>query len=167
MDRQECTWQYLASEIGSLIPKNQGKVVFGLHTLSLIDFCKIYQFKGLEPKNKGHTNFYECCDSDLTKKYIQAIYLYIPWSFPTKCMKIWRQRYADLYQIGGALREYQNLRKRKCNIYFFKFFQSVKRSKTHIFFLFLRFFMSQLDQYLNGRHSLLINQRLYYWTKFD
>ena len=23
---------------------------------------------GLEPKNKGHTNFYECCD--LTKKYI-------------------------------------------------------------------------------------------------
>ena len=27
----------------------------------------IYQLKGLKPKNKGRTNFYECCD--LTKKY--------------------------------------------------------------------------------------------------
>ena len=26
----------------------------------------IFQLKGLKPKNKGHTNFYECCD--LTKK---------------------------------------------------------------------------------------------------
>ena len=33
----------------------------------LID-SKIYRLKGLEPKNKGRTNFYECCD--LTKKYI-------------------------------------------------------------------------------------------------
>ena len=30
------------------------------------DFSKIYLLKGLKPKNKGHTNFYECCD--LTKK---------------------------------------------------------------------------------------------------
>ena len=30
------------------------------------DFTKVYQLKGLKPKNKGHTNFYECCD--LTKK---------------------------------------------------------------------------------------------------
>ena len=42
--------------------------VFGLQTLWLIDFSKIYQLKGLEPKNKSHTNFYEHCD--LTKKYI-------------------------------------------------------------------------------------------------
>ena len=28
-----------------------------------VDFGKL---KGLEPKNKGHTNFYECCD--LTKE---------------------------------------------------------------------------------------------------
>ena len=28
----------------------------------MIDFIKIYQLKGLKPKNKGHTNFYECCD---------------------------------------------------------------------------------------------------------
>ena len=32
----------------------------------LIDFGRIYQLKGLEPKNKGQTNFYECCD--LTEK---------------------------------------------------------------------------------------------------
>ena len=40
--------------------------VFGLQTLQLIYFSKIFQLKGLKPKNKGHTNFYECCD--LTKK---------------------------------------------------------------------------------------------------
>ena len=33
-----------------------------------MDFSKVYQLKGLELKNKGHMNFYECCD--LTKKYI-------------------------------------------------------------------------------------------------
>ena len=42
--------------------------VFGLQTLSLIDFSKIYQLNGLEPKNKGRTNFYE--QFNLTKKYI-------------------------------------------------------------------------------------------------
>ena len=40
--------------------------IFGLHILLLIAFSKIYQYKGLKPKNKGHTNFYECCD--LTEK---------------------------------------------------------------------------------------------------
>ena len=36
----------------------------------LIDrfYFKFFQLKGLKPKNKGHMNFYECCD--LTKKYI-------------------------------------------------------------------------------------------------
>ena len=42
--------------------------VFSLQTLLLIDFTKINQLMGLEPKNKGHMNFYEHCD--LTKKYI-------------------------------------------------------------------------------------------------
>ena len=42
--------------------------VFGLQILWLKYFSKIYQLKGLKPINKGHTNFYECCD--LTKKYI-------------------------------------------------------------------------------------------------
>ena len=32
----------------------------------LIDFAKRFQLKGLKPINKGHTNFFECCD--LTKK---------------------------------------------------------------------------------------------------
>ena len=40
--------------------------VFEFQTLSLINFTKIYQLKGLEPKNKVQTNFYERCD--LTKK---------------------------------------------------------------------------------------------------
>ena len=40
--------------------------VFGLQTLELKDFSKIYQLKGLKPKNNGQTNFYECCD--LTEK---------------------------------------------------------------------------------------------------
>ena len=40
--------------------------VFGLQTLKLIDFTKIFQLKGLKPKNKDHANIYECCD--LTKK---------------------------------------------------------------------------------------------------
>ena len=36
--------------------------------IKLIDFTKIiFRLKGLKPKNKGHTNFYEC--SNLTKKY--------------------------------------------------------------------------------------------------
>ena len=42
--------------------------VFGLQTLRLIDFTKIYQLNGLKPKNKGNKNFYDRCD--LMKKYI-------------------------------------------------------------------------------------------------
>ena len=49
--------------------------VFGLQTLQQKDFSKIYQLKGLKLKNKGHINFYECCD--LAKKvylmYIQEL----------------------------------------------------------------------------------------------
>ena len=37
---------------------------FGLQTLKLLEFSKIYQLKGLKPKYK----FYEHCD--LTNKYI-------------------------------------------------------------------------------------------------
>ena len=45
----------------------------------LIDiFSKINQLKGLEPKNKGHTNSYECCD--LTKKYITSMYYLLNYS---------------------------------------------------------------------------------------
>ena len=45
----------------------------------MIDFTKIFPLKGQKPKNKGHTNFYECCD--LTKKvylvYVCALCIYI------------------------------------------------------------------------------------------
>ena len=38
------------------------------------DFTKIFQLKGLKPKDKGQTNFYECCD--LTKKvYLKYVVL--------------------------------------------------------------------------------------------
>jgi len=43
----------------------------GSRHLSSIDFSKFYQLKGLDPKNKGHKNFYECCD--LTKEYIYNV----------------------------------------------------------------------------------------------
>ena len=46
--------------------------VFGLQTLWLIDFTKIYQLKGLKSKNEGQTNFYKHCD--LTKRYIYFFY---------------------------------------------------------------------------------------------
>ena len=42
--------------------------IYDFQTFELIEFTKIFQLKGLKPKNKGHINFYECCD--LTKKYI-------------------------------------------------------------------------------------------------
>ena len=42
----------------------------------MIDFTKIFQLKGLKPKNIGQTIFYECCD--LTKK----VYLvYTPYTY--------------------------------------------------------------------------------------
>ena len=43
--------------------------VFGLQTLQLKDFSKIYQLRGLKPKYKGHPNFYQCCD------FMKRVYL--------------------------------------------------------------------------------------------
>ena len=48
--------------------------VFRLQTLSMIDFTRIFQLKGLKSKNKGCTNFYESWD--LTKTYIQPVDMY-------------------------------------------------------------------------------------------
>ena len=48
------------------IHKSSHGLCFGLQTLWLLDFTKIYQLKGLKSKNNGCTNFYECCD--LTEK---------------------------------------------------------------------------------------------------
>ena len=41
-----------------------------------IDFTKLFQLKGLKPKNKGHTNFYLCCDL-MEKVYLVYIKPYI------------------------------------------------------------------------------------------
>ena len=62
---------WMTLDILSLSNHNIHKSSYGLCIWAsdiLIDyfFCKIYQLKGLKPKNKGHTNIYECCE--LTKK---------------------------------------------------------------------------------------------------
>ena len=46
--------------------------VFGFQTLQLLDFTRIFQLKGLKPKNKGRINFYECCDL-MKKVYLTSI----------------------------------------------------------------------------------------------
>ena len=69
-----CTLDIIFRQITTFI-KVLVAFVFGLQSLWLIDFGKMFQLKGLKPKNKGHTNFYECCD--LTEKvyllYIHSI----------------------------------------------------------------------------------------------
>ena len=40
-----------------------------------MDFTNNFQLKGPKPKNKGQTNFYECCD--LMKKVYLAVHTYI------------------------------------------------------------------------------------------
>ena len=40
-----------------------------------MDFTNIFQLKDPKPKNKGQTNFYECCD--LMKKVYLAVHTYI------------------------------------------------------------------------------------------
>ena len=62
-----CTLDILFCQITTFI-KVHVAIVFGLHALWLIDFSKIYQLKGMKPKNNGHMNFYE--SFDWTKKYI-------------------------------------------------------------------------------------------------
>ena len=42
--------------------------VFGLQTYHLIDFSKIYQLKGLEPKNKGLTKSHDILCVDFLQK---------------------------------------------------------------------------------------------------
>ena len=50
------------------------------------DSSKIYQLKGLKPKNIGHTKFYECCD--LTKKIpISNLHSYFSGSGDMKIMQ--------------------------------------------------------------------------------
>ena len=64
-----------------------------------MDFTKIFQLKGLKPKNKDDMNFYECCD--LTEKvYLLLLYtnfkhefinysdIYLGWVLTTKKFRI-------------------------------------------------------------------------------
>ena len=63
---------YFSCQITTFI-KVHVPLVFVLQTLQLKDFAKIFQLKVPKPQNKGHTNFYECCD--LTKKvYLMYIH---------------------------------------------------------------------------------------------
>ena len=66
-----CTLDILFCQIRMFI-KVWVAFVFRLQTLWAIDFTKILQWKGLKPKSKGHTNFYESCD--LTKK-VNLLYI--------------------------------------------------------------------------------------------
>ena len=56
-----CILDILFRQITTIIKVCVG-FVFVLQTIGLRDFNKIYQLKGLKAKNKGHMNFYECCD---------------------------------------------------------------------------------------------------------
>ena len=60
--------------------------VFGLQTLKLKDFSIIYQSKGLTPKIKGRTNFYECYD--LTEKVCLVLHRTIKWEWNERRRKL-------------------------------------------------------------------------------
>ena len=69
MDRQHTT-SFAMPRLDILFSSNHNihKSFHGLCFLASdpLIHSKIYQSKGLKPKNKGRTNFYECCD--LTEK---------------------------------------------------------------------------------------------------
>ena len=66
---------------------------------NMIDFSKIYQLKVLEPKNKGHINFYECCDLTKNATYNRLEHfraLYVPKFEQNRlCSKLWRNEWSD------------------------------------------------------------------------
>ena len=67
--------------------------------LNRIDYSKIYQLKVLEPKNKGHINFYECCDLTKNATYNRLEHfraLYVPKFEQNRlCSKLWRNEWSD------------------------------------------------------------------------
>ena len=64
-----------------------------------MDFTNIFQLKGPKPKNKGHMNFYECCD--LTKKVC------------LECVLLLRISSVFYHQVTGALFSSTPLRKQE------------------------------------------------------
>ena len=70
---------------------------FGFRLFELSDFSKINQLKGLKPKNKNHTNFYQCCD--LTEKKISSVDII-------------------LYCVCILFSSYHNIHKSSCSLWF-------------------------------------------------
>ena len=65
----------------------------------MIDFTNIFQLKGLKHKNKGRTNFYECCD--LTKKlYLQ--YIHTRHRFYAICLEKFNAKYLVFSEITAT-----------------------------------------------------------------
>ena len=59
-----------------------------------VSFNKIFRLKGLKPKNKGHMNFYECCD--FTKKVCLIYMLHI--FFPHNCKVLLMDNLSQQFQ---------------------------------------------------------------------
>ena len=97
--------------------------VFRLQALWMIDFTKIYQFKGLKPKNKGHMNFYECCD--LTEKVYLTFYFFFKFSSIL-------QKSLNLIKLYQLVKKVQR-----------------KRPKKILSFTFIRYFSWELTSYIN------------------
>ena len=53
------------------IHKSSCGLCFWASDALIVDCNKTFQWKGLKPKNKGHANFYECCDL-MEKVYLRA-----------------------------------------------------------------------------------------------
>ena len=53
--------------------------------------CEVYQLKALEPKNKGRTNFYECCDFT-EKVYLMYMYVLVAGSVLEMLENFWKQK---------------------------------------------------------------------------
>ena len=72
---------------------------FGFRPFNCKDFGKIYQLKGLKPKNKGHTNFYECCDLTIKVYLIHTTsssvirYSHFKWVYYLSRLKAETKRY--------------------------------------------------------------------------
>ena len=90
----------------------------------MLDFSIIFQLKGLKPKNKGHVNFYECCD--LTKNvYLVDNVLAFHW-------KISSITHSEIWEECRC-RESANVAKVWSTMYYYYYILCVQHSK--FFFL--------------------------------
>ena len=107
------------------------------------EITKIYGLKALKPKNKGHLNFYECCD--LTKKVFLR---YIPgflraWNYRTANMVFQRKMGISMFRNFFSCFVFfakKKLRMRNVIIGFFLFafiFQALPTYTIYIFSTYL------------------------------